>query len=452
MTTEPQRVLRLPDLTLFTVSAIVLLDTLAASAAIGVSSLFWWLFLGVTFMLPIGLITAELGTSFPAEGGIYVWIKRAFGQRWATRAVWAYWINTAIWLPAIFILFAGVLSSLLQVDLGIPTAIGIGIGLAWLTVAVDLFGLNIGKWVPNLGALLKMIIFIVLIIGGFNYAASHGYANDIKIQTLTPSWEDGLKFLPVIIYGMLGFELVSSAGAEITQPEKTVPRAILFSGLLILALYSLATLGILAAIPVTELDIVDGLIDTLNLFFGGTDQGTLIVTTLGIGALYTFWSNGATWAMGCNRAIAEAATEHQLPAAFAYSAKNRSAPLGAAILMGVVCTAALVLYGGLASTNEDLFWSLFSFSAVIFMLPYIGMVLAFAKLRFSEPTAPRPFRVAGGTFVACLLSGICVIILCATIALFLYVPDEGPQFATFYGVVVVLIVGELLIYRALRKK
>ena len=99
-------------------------------------------------MLPIGLITAELGTSFPAEGGIYVWIKRAFGQRWATRAVWAYWINTAIWLPAIFILFAGVLSSLLQVDLGIPTAIGIGIGLAWLTVAVDLFGLNIGKWAP----------------------------------------------------------------------------------------------------------------------------------------------------------------------------------------------------------------------------------------------------------------------------------------------------------------
>ena len=217
---------------------------------------------------------------------------------------------------------------------------------------------------------------------------------------------------------------------------------------LILALYSLATLGILAAIPVTELDIVDGLIDTLNLFFGGANQGTLIVTTLGIGALYTFWSNGATWAMGCNRAIAEAAAENQLPAAFAYSAENRSAPLGAAILMGVVCTAALILYGGLASTNEDLFWSLFSFSAVIFMLPYIGMVLAFAKLRFSEPTAPRPFRVAGGTTIACVLSGICVIILLATIALFLYVPDEGPQFATLYGVVVVLIVGELLIYRA----
>ena len=105
-----QKVLKLPDLTLFTVSAIVLLDTLAASASIGASSLTWWLLLGVLFMLPIGLITSELGTSYPAEGGIYVWIKKAFGQEWSTRAMWAYWINTAIWLPAIFILFAGVLA------------------------------------------------------------------------------------------------------------------------------------------------------------------------------------------------------------------------------------------------------------------------------------------------------------------------------------------------------
>lgn len=448
MTTQPQRVLRLPDLTLFTVSAIVLLDTLAASAAIGVSSLFWWLFLGVTFMLPLGLITAELGTAFPAEGGIYVWIKRAFGQKWATRAVWAYWINTAIWLPAIYILFAGILSRLLQVDLGIPTAIAIGIGLAWLTVAIDLFGLTIGKWIPNLGALLKMIIFVVLIIGGFRYAAIHGYANEISFRTLQPSWADGLKFLPVIIYGMLGFELVSSAGAQISQPERSVPRAIVFSGVLILALYSLATLGILAAIPVTELDIVDGLIDTLTLFFGQQAGGTLLVTALGVGALYTFWSNGATWAMGCNRAIAEAAAEGQLPAAFAYSRPNQTAPLGAAILMGMVCTLALILYGGLASTNEDLFWALFSFSAVIFMLPYIGMALAFSRLRTTEPDAKRPFRVAGGRVVARILSGLCVTILLATIALFLYVPGEGPQVATAIGVVVVLLVGETLISRA----
>ena len=83
------KVLNLTDLVLFTVSAIVLLDTLAASASIGPSSLFWWLFLGGIFLHPMGLMTAELGTMYPAEDGIYVWIRKAFGKRWAARAVWA---------------------------------------------------------------------------------------------------------------------------------------------------------------------------------------------------------------------------------------------------------------------------------------------------------------------------------------------------------------------------
>ncbi len=455
MSVETHKALRLPDLTLFTVSAIVLLDTLAASASIGVSSLTWWVLLGVIFMLPIGLITAELGTSYPDEGGIYIWIKRAFGQKWATRAVWAYWINTAIWLPAIFILFAGVLARLLGLEITIPGQIGIGIILTWLTVALDVFGLKIGKWVPNLGAVFKIIIFGVLIVGGFFYASKHGYANEINAATLKPSLLEGTQFLPAIIYGMLGFELVSSAGGNIQRPERNVPRAILLSGVLILSLYFFSTLGILAAIPAGDIDIVEGLIDTLELFFAGFAGGKIFVLILGLGALYTFWSNGATWAIGCNRATAEAASEGQLPSLFAKRHHGHGGPIGAAILMGCVCTIALILYGALAETNEDLFWSLFAFSAVIFMMPYTGMVLAFAKLRQSDPNSPRPFKVPGGLWVARLLAGICALILLTTIILFLYVPgsgdDAGLQKSTLYGVIVVLIIGEFLI-RFARKK
>ncbi len=440
-----QKVLKLPDLTLFTVSAIVLLDTLAASASIGASSLTWWLLLGVLFMLPIGLITAELGTSYPAEGGIYVWIKKAFGQEWSTRAMWAYWINTAIWLPAIFILFAGVLARLFHLEMSIFQQVIIGIILGWFSVAVDVFGLKIGKWVPNLGAVLKMIIFGVLIVGGFYYAGQNGYANEINTKTLSPKIEDGLKFLPAIIYGMLGFELVSSAGSEIQKPERNVPRAIVLSGILILAFYFFSSLGILAAIPAGEIDIVDGLIDTLDLFFANVPGGGALVLLLGIGALYTFWSNGTTWAMGCNRSVAEAASEGQLPSMFAKRHAGHGGPIGAAILMGCVCTIALVLYGALVNSNEDLFWALFSFSAVIFMLPYAGMVLAFLKLRLSDPDTARPFRVPGGIWGARLMTATCFIILVMTIGLFLYVPGEGLQKSTLYGVVTVLIIGEGLI-------
>ena len=88
--TSNKKALRLGDMTLLTVSAILLLDTVAASASIGVSSLFWWAFLGVTFFIPYGLMNAEMGTTYPEEGGIYAWVRDAFGGRWASRITWAY--------------------------------------------------------------------------------------------------------------------------------------------------------------------------------------------------------------------------------------------------------------------------------------------------------------------------------------------------------------------------
>lgn len=439
------KVLGLPDLVLFTVSAIVLLDTLAAGASIGVSSLFWWLFLGVIFLVPMGLITAELGTAYPEEGGIYVWIRRALGRHWAARAVWAYWVNTAIWLPAIYILFAGVFARLFNLDLSLSVQVGMGAVLAWLTVLLDIVGMRVGKWVPNLGAMFKFVIFGSLIVAGFRYAWLHGFANEISIDTFRPNWREGLKYVPVIIYGMLGFELVSAAGGEIKHPARDVPASILVSGCLVLLLYTLATAGVLVAIPVADIDIVEGLIDTLALFFADIPGGGLIVTVLGVGALYTFFSNGATWAMGCNRTTAEAAAEGQLPRVFAIRHPRHGGPVGAAVLMGVVCTLVLLLYGRLASSNEDLFWSLFSFSAVIFMLPYIGVVVSYAVLRFTDPDRVRPFRAPGGVITAMIFAVSCASVLVCAITLFFYAPDDGWQTSTLIGVAVTLLIGEFLI-------
>lgn len=68
------------DMVLFTVSAILLLDTLAASASIGASSIFWWVFLGFIFFIPFALICAEMGCAYPEQGGIYTWVKKTFGK------------------------------------------------------------------------------------------------------------------------------------------------------------------------------------------------------------------------------------------------------------------------------------------------------------------------------------------------------------------------------------
>ena len=110
---QHQKTLRQRDLVLFSVSAILLLDTLAAGAVGGPPVIFWWLFFGVVFFVPMALITAELGCTFPEQGGIYAWVRDAFGERWSARVTWSYWVNIAVWLPAIYILFAGIFASML---------------------------------------------------------------------------------------------------------------------------------------------------------------------------------------------------------------------------------------------------------------------------------------------------------------------------------------------------
>lgn len=441
--TEPhyKKTLGLTDLTLFTVSAIVLLDTLAATSSIGVSSVSWWALLAVFFALPIGLITAELGTAYPAQGGIYAWVRTAFGPKWAARAGWAYWINTAVWVPSIFVLFSGFAVRLFGVEISLAGQIGISIALVWLAVIVNCVALEAGKWVPNTGALFKMVVFGTIILGGIGYGLTHGFANTFPAKELTPTWSDSLRYLPAIIYGMLGFELVSAGGAEVSNPKRDIPTSILLSGFIIIALYILGTVGVLAVLPSGDINLVEGLIDVFDLLFGVDPLGQAIVMALGLATLYTFFSSGVTWALGCNRASAQAAAEGQLPGFFGILNKSHGAPVGSAISMGVVCTLVLVAYGQISTSNEDLFWALFAFSAVIFLAPYVGMVLAFQQMRKIDPSRERPFKAP----FARLLTLLCLTGLLGAIALLFYVPGDGFQVETIAGVLGALILGEVLI-------
>ena len=433
------------DIVLFTVSAILLLDTLAAGASIGASAIFWWLFLGVVFFVPYALICAEMGTTYPEQGGVYAWVRNAFGRRWASRATWAYWVNTAVWIPANVILFSGVFAQMFMPDMPLALQIGLAITLVWVTVAFNAITLSVGKWVPNLGALTKIVVIGSIMVGAVVFVRENGMANALTIESMTPGWGTSLEYFSVIIYGMLGFELASAGSREMKDPARDVPVSILLSGLIIITLYTSATIAILAAIPAGEIDLVEGLLDTLTLFFGGSEAGRAFATALGIGALYTFFSNSVTWSLGCNRAMAEAAIEREFPAFFALEHRRLGTPVGAAVMMGIVGTVALLIYGFVAESNSDLFWTLFAFSAAIFLVPYVLLVLAFARMRRVDGERPRPYRVPGGNGLGYVIAAVCGLLLIGALILFIYTPGVGVDGPLLIGFLVVMIIGEVLI-------
>jgi len=451
-----KKVLRGLDMTLFTVSAILVIETVAPSAAIGPSAISWWIITLLLFFIPYGLITAELGTTYPEEGGLYVWIKQAFGEKWAARTTWLYWINVALWMPSVYIAFAGIFSQLFAPDLSLWGQILIGVIATWVTVGFGIISLDAGKWIPNIGAFLKGLIMVVIGVGAFVFASRNGIANDLSFQSILPKWDAGLAFLPVIVYNFMGFELMSGAAEEMHNPGKDIPRAIIISGALIALFYILGTLGMLMALPLDQLGLVEGIIDTLTIIFGQSAAGTAIVTVLGIGALFTLLANMVTWTIGANRTAAEAAREGELPAIFGRLHPVNKTPVSAFILTGAVSTLVIVLYGFMAGSAEDLFWTLFAFSSMIFLMPYLGLFPAFLKLRKTDANRERPYRVPVNNGVARIIAVICELFIIQAIVFFIWVPGEPIDWAyaapILIGVAVTLLLGEPLLALAAHKK
>lgn len=443
------RVLRRLDLILFSVCAIIVLDGLGAMASIGVSALTWTLIILAGFFIPYGLITAELGAAYPEEGGLFVWVRRAFGERWATRSSWCYWVSVGLGMPSTYILFASVFSRLFRPDLSLGWVVTIAIGMTWMTVVAVIFHLEIGKWVPNLGALIKMVIILTLGIGGGVYALRHGAANNLSLRAFLPGWNTGLTFLPVIVFNFLGFELASGAGGEIKEPERDIPTAIIISGGLTAFFYLAATLGILMALPMQRLSLLGGIIDTLEAVLGVSGFGQLAVTSLGMAVLGTFFATMVSWTIGTSRMVAEASAQGNYPRIFGWRQPVHGSPIGAALLTGAISTMVLIIYTWLARSEESLFWSLFAFASIVFLLPYLLLFPAFIKLRHTDPQTPRPYRFPGGKFPAWMAAGICTLVILLSIIFFVWVPGQPVDWSfslpVLAGVVITLAVGEALI-------
>ena len=70
-------------------------------AEYGFSSIFYLLLATLIFFIPVSLVAAELATGWPKSGGVFVWVKEAFGHKTGFLAIWLLWIENAIWYPTL---------------------------------------------------------------------------------------------------------------------------------------------------------------------------------------------------------------------------------------------------------------------------------------------------------------------------------------------------------------
>jgi amino acid transporter len=88
-------------LAIMNITAVVSLRGLPAEAEYGLSSIFYYTFAAIFFLIPVSLVAAELATGWPEKGGVFRWVGEAFGPRWGFVAIFLLWIESTIWFPTV---------------------------------------------------------------------------------------------------------------------------------------------------------------------------------------------------------------------------------------------------------------------------------------------------------------------------------------------------------------
>mgnify|MGYP003280019996 FL=1 len=441
---------RLFDAVLAAVCIVLVVESAAPAAAIGNSQFFWWIFLLIGFFLPYAMISAELGTAYEDEGGIFDWIKRAFGAKWGSRAAWYYYINFPLWMGSLAVLFTDVIGSVFKLQLGTFSSIVWQLVFIWAVVTVSCFKISDSKWILNIAAIFKAVLMLAIGILGIYASITRGSANDFSPATFVPGLNiHSLSNISVIIFNFLGFEVVTTFASEMQNPGKEIPRAIILGGIFIAAFYILAAFGISVAVPAKELTASSGLIDSFMLLTGKT--GGFLITIFGLMFLYTLAANLISWSLGVNYVACYAAQQGALPSALGRTDKN-DMPIGANITNGII--ASLIVIVAPLIPSEDVFWSFFALNMVTLLMSYILMFPAFLKLRRTDPKAKRPFKINGGEGKLKLMTYFPMALLVLSV-IFSVVPLDKTEFSSklplIVGTVVAVAIGEVIAAKAVRK-
>ncbi len=438
---EPKRVLGLRDLVMFYVVATLSLRWLAVAAAAGPSSIIIWLAGLATVFLPLALCVMELSSRYPQEGGMYIWSKQAFGGFAGFFTGWIYWTSNLPYFPALLYFAASNAlymggnkwKGLQQSPVFFILFSLLGLGLA---LALNIVGLNIGKWLSNLGAIGTWLPVGLLCVVGIIAWWKFGSATSFNASDLKPSLRMGnVGVWATLLFAFCGAESASFMGGEIKNARRTVPRALFIAGVLITAGYILGTIAILVVLPHQQLNSLEGIMQAISSsaqrvgWRGLGPAVALLICIANLGAVGAYLA-------ALSRVPFVAGIDRYLPAAFGRVHPQWGTPY-VSLIVQALCCVVVILMGQLGSSVRGAYSLLVSMSIITNFIPYLFMFAALIRLQ-REPVEAGVIRIPGGKPVAIMLASLGFVTTCAVIVGSMIPDASEPNKIVAVGKVVVL--------------
>lgn len=436
------------DMLLSLVCAIFFLDTIASVSTMGWAAITWTIIVGALFFFPGSLSVAELGAAYPEDGGFAGWTRRAFGAKMGARMGYVYWACNAVWLSSNATLFINVFQQVFNIQMGKMAAMLFNLAIIWIQLLVLMLPSQNQTAMFNYGAIVKIIIGIGLVIAGIAFVMKMGApANEFSVGALKPTLGDSIVFIPALIYNFLGFE-TSSANGTMENPGRDVPKAALKNVLLVSGLYIITVIAMLCVLPINNISIIGGIIDTFRAGFGNGPVMNIIIIIIGVLFLSVLFIQGMLWVGApCNTA-AIAGESGELPKIFTKRNKHGS-PIGVLIISGVMATLMTFASNLMSGSAEEMFWAIFSCTSFLLLIPYLVNFQAYLKLKKTDKTTPRPYVFPGPSWLSVVFTRIGQLIVIATMILFVWTPGVPINVTQFIfvivGVVIILVLGEILL-------
>lgn len=390
------------DLMMIAVAAVISIDTIGTVAAGGGTAFVAMLALVLLFLLPYGMVFAELTSSFTEEGGPYMWVRLSFGRLAGALAVFFYWVTNPIWLGGTLAALAAATFSgfLLDLEGNAGASWLVQAVFIWAAIGVAIVNLRIGKFVISLGAIAKLALVIVFTATTVAYAVQNG-VQPLAPGFFTPTLAGFLAVAPILLFALSGFEAASGAAEEMRNPGRDMPISIARSGFVAAAVYLLPVLAVFLVVPADQITGIDGFMAGVQEVF--TVYGplsTALTAVAAIAFIVVLLTQGAAWMVATDRMQAVAGADGACPAYFGFFSPRLGTPVRVNVASGIIATAFMTAAVALLSGEDGDAGSLFAVVLVIatttLLLSYLAIVPALLALRRRYPDVHRPYRVPFG--------------------------------------------------------
>jgi len=387
------------SLVLLIIAAIDSIRYLPATALFGSALLFFFVFSAIVFLIPTSLVAAELSATFPEKGGVYHWVRTAFGEKSAMLAIWLQWINTMVWYPTVLSFIAGTAAYLIHPDLAQNESYLVITILVifWGITFINLFGLHISARVNSICALTGTIfpMTLLVVLGCIWVFSGKPQQITVTMDTVFPALNQSTSWISIIVImaSFLGMELAGVHVNDIRDPQRNYPKAMLFASSFLLLSMLLGSLAIAYVLPANQINLVAGVMQVFSNFFDVFNMRwcipilTVMIVIGSIGSIIN-------WLISPAKGLLHAAEFGYMPPFFAK--KNRHGVpsrilLAQAIVVSIFCTAFL-----LVPSINAFYWFLTALSTELYMIMYVLMFLAAVRLHYRYIHRPKVFKIPGG--------------------------------------------------------